>query len=671
MQSSRIPQTRSFAVAAAGSGLRSSLLALLAFPWAVHAIVVAMSALGAHPLSGRLSAALVLIAGMALTCAIPYVGMKRAAGGGVRVSAAPGGGVEPPMNGARVERSETALGVLGFTPGEDHGGGGPAGMKWEGMYRPLKILSNLLTVAACVAFFTAFLASILFPVVAYDAIAYRLPTIASWLDAGRIAWVPTDDPVRNGYPMGQEAVSAVLAALTGSMRFVGATSFVHVAAGAAAIWLLCEECGIRRPFARAAGATFVLVPMVLLNAPSGYVDAAFAGAVISLLCLVALCLSMETLDTGLVAITGIAAANVLSLKGTGLPFFAVVAAASLVFAVAKRRGARMALAIPFAAPGAFWALRNVLHTKNPFWPVELRLLGHTVLPGVGSADQILDTLHNTPLRLASASEGVRILSTWFELNGPARDFDDRMAGLGIAWVLVALPAIVAVVVQFARRRTPELRAPVIAIALTAVCFALQPMRWWPRYAIWVWGAGALSLGVVAEQWIRRGHGRRLIMGFGAFSVLMVTEGALALWHANGANLALERGSFYDPRHARNAVSWVDSKFWSLGLDEKKVICRGDWKPGTDNGNLDGVFAQLTPRPRVHLVSDDSGNWQKVRNGFQEAGCTDLLLFRGSPVLPLAAQDEQVSVERAVAFDPLFLVRRRAPVLVGTLDRRLP
>lgn len=557
---------------------------------------------------------------------------------------------------------------------EGSGESGPAGMNESGRagpYRPVTLLSNLLTVAACVAFFTAFLASVLLPVVAYDAIAYRLPTIASWLDAGRIAWVPTDDPVRNGYPMGQEAVSAVLAAMTGSMRFVGATSFIHVAAGAVAIWLVCEECGIRRPLARAAGATFVLAPMVLLNAPSGYVDAAFAGAVISLLCLIALCMSMETLDAGLIAITGIAAANVLSLKGTGLPFVAVVGTAAIVVALAKRHVARMALAVPFAAPGAFWVLRNVLHTKNPFWPVELRLLGHTVLPGVGSADQILDTLHNTPPSLASANEAVRILSTWLELNGPAGDFDDRMAGLGIAWVAVALPAIVVVLVEFVQRRTPELRAPVIAIVLTAVCFAVQPMRWWPRYVLWVWGAGAVSLGVVAEQWLRRGHGHRLIVGVSAFSFLAIGEGALALWHANGANLALERGSFYDPRRARNAISWVDPKFWSLGLGEKKVICRGDWKPGTDNGNLDGVFAQLAPRPRVHIVSDDSGNWQKVRNGFQEAGCTDLLLFRGSPVVPLAVQDEQVSVERAVAFDPLFIVRRRAPVLVGTLDRRPP
>lgn len=621
------PNSKPDPTSGAGTGLWRGLLVAVSFPWAVHTLVVGSSAVGLRPLSSRVAAFAILVTSAALSVAISHVATKRA-------------------KRARDERGE-AFGLA-------------------------KFLSQLLTVAAGIAFAVALLTSIALPIVAYDAIAYRLPTIASWLDVGRIAWVPTDDPVRNGYPMGQEAVSAVFAAMTGTMRFVAATSFVHVAAGAIAIWLFCEESGIRRPFARASGAAFVLVPMVLLNASSGYVDAAFAGAVVSLLCMVALAATAEPLHAGVVAAAGMAAANVVSLKGTGLPFLAIAFATTVWFARPKHRLPHLAPALAFAAPGAFWTVRNIVHTGNPIWPVEFRFLGRTILPGIGSADQILDVAHNTPPSLASAGEAVRILSTWLELNGPARDFDDRMAGLGIAWVLVAVPAVVAVLVAFVRHRNVELRAPVIVIALTAACFALQPMRWWPRYAIWVWGAGALSLGVVAERWARRERGTLLLIGFSTISALMLTEAALGLWHANGADLvSFRHGPAYDPRYARNAISWVDPKFWGLGLDEKKIVCRGDWKPGTDNGNLDGVFAQLTPRPRVHIVSDDSGNWQRVRKGFREAGCTDLLLFRGSPVLPLAVEDDQFSVEAAVAFDPLFVVRPRAAVLVGTLDRRLP
>src|SRR4030095_9326394 len=111
---------------------------------------------------------------------------------------------------------------------------------------------------------------------------------------------------------------------------------------------------------------------------------------VSLFCLVALCGTTETLHPGLVAATGMAAAAVVSLKGTGLPFVAIALIAALTFAVSKKRLLAMAPALAFAAPGAFWALRNVLHTGNPIWPVEVRLLGRAVLPGVGSAEQILD-----------------------------------------------------------------------------------------------------------------------------------------------------------------------------------------------------------------------------------------------------------------------------------------
>ena len=65
---------------------------------------------------------------------------------------------------------------------------------------------------------------------------HRLPVIADWLDAGRIAWLVTDDAVRNGYPLGQEAVSSVIVAATGSMRFVAGASFFYVAAGALSVW---------------------------------------------------------------------------------------------------------------------------------------------------------------------------------------------------------------------------------------------------------------------------------------------------------------------------------------------------------------------------------------------------------------------------------------------------
>lgn len=604
----------------------AGLLGVLGFPWFVHAAVVSFSALGAKPLASRAAAWTILVLGVAFA-----LGLAREVS---RVRGIP-------------EKPSVGLG-------------------------PSEAIARFVTVTAALAFVFALGAAITFPVVAYDALAYRVPVVADWLDAGRVAWVATDDPVRNGYPLGQEAVSAVVAAATGSMRFVSVTSFFHVAAGAIGIALLAENAGVRRDLARAGGALFVLAPMVILNAPSGYVDAAFAGEVIALLCTVTLVTEGSAPRLGAVA-AGMAAAHVLALKSTGLPFVALVAMGAAVRAwVYRRRRPRTAAALLFATPGAFWALRNLYHTGNPLWPAEIRVIGITLWPGPHTLDQLLDAAHNTPPELAPLGRAARIVYTWFAWKGPAMDFDHRLAGLGWAWPFFALPAIGSFLWRCARSTDAEgNRQGLFVIALTGACFALQPMSWWPRYTLWVWGAGALTIALEAERVLRSDRKALLPFALAALAGLLAFEGGIAVAHANGALGALARpGQWSDLRdlhRAANATAWVDPAFWRLGLERERNVCRGAWKMGTDNANLDGVFAQLMPRPKVHVVSDDDVGWKEVRHAWQESGCRELLLLQGSPALPLAARDPTVSVASTTAFDPLFVVRLRDADMLGRAE----
>lgn len=255
-----------------------ALVGVLGFPWFVHAAVVTLSALGFRPLQGRAMAAAIL--GAAVLAVATFV-----------IKAG-----------------------LATTTREEH----------RVLPAPSNGLAVALAAAGGVAFSLTLALAVTLPVIAYDALAYRLPVIANWLDAGRISWVTSDDPVRNGYPLGQEAVSAVVAAATGSLRLAGATSFFFVAAGALAICLLGEECGVRRSLARATGALFLLVPMVILNAPSGYVDAAFAGATVALFCLGGLLGEVAPVDSWLIVGAGMAAAHVLALKGNGIAIVSLV-----------------------------------------------------------------------------------------------------------------------------------------------------------------------------------------------------------------------------------------------------------------------------------------------------------------------------------------------------------
>ena len=47
------------------------------------------------------------------------------------------------------------------------------------------------------------------------------------------------------------------------------------------------------------------------------------------------------------------------------------------------------------------------------------------------------------------------------------------------------------------------------------------------------------------------------------------------------------------------VAGVDAGFVRRALCDKRDVCRTPWRLGTDDANLDGIVAQLSPRPRMH------------------------------------------------------------------------
>ena len=541
----------------------------------------------------------------------------------------------------------------------------------------MRQLLHVLTIAGLVAFWLPLLTAAFLPIIAYDAISYRLPVIAQWLDAGRIAWVSSDDPVRNGYPLGVEAVSALIAAASGGLHFADTTSYLYVAAAAAAIVWLARVCGVRPLVARAAAASFLLVPMLILNAPSGYVDAAFASACICLFCTAPLCVSSAS--PWIFLATGMATAHVLALKGTGLPFAVLVVGLCVLRALLQRRSpSRRALTafVAGAAPGLFWPLRNLVNTGNPLWPIRVNVGGKELLPGVGTAEQILDVAGNTPALLVGHAPPTRVLLTWLQWTGPALDFDYRLSGLGYAWLFIAVPSVLALL--YVAWRAPSVRArfaPVgFALLLTAACFALQPMAFWSRYTLWLWGIGALAIGCLFELLLRaHRNGFQLLFAL-AWVLTMVSEAGYALAHVHGIHLAVRRypqlsaasdaPGFLESMDLQHGIqakkSWIAPEFWQLELIHEAKVCRAEWKPYTDNANLDGVLAQLSPRPTVKIIPDDHVPWAETKRRWREAGCPSLMVFRGSPVLAAMLADPDVQSRRVRAFDALYVVRWREP-----------
>lgn len=494
------------------------------------------------------------------------------------------------------------------------------------------------------------------PVGAYDALEYRLPTIADWLDAGGLAWVDGDDALRNGYPLGLEAIAALVARATSTFDFVDALAPLFVAMGASALGGFLRELGVSRGHAALAAGLFLLVPIHLLNGPSGYVDAAFAGSVATLFVLVARWVHEARATTPRLVALGFATALVLAIKANGIGFAVAVlglGAVERARAFGVRRVLReLPVLMAAALPGTFFVVRNVVHTGNPIYPVEVRLLGHLVFRGEGSLDAVLSSASNLPPELASMPRMLRPPTVWLEPFGPARDFDDRLAGLGYAFALFGLPAAIAALVRV--RRDPTFPRAFVTLALaTGACFALQPLSFWPRYTSWLWALAACAIALGLERLVREGRAALAASFATALSLIVAAESAHALAHVKELSRHGRPLLAADRVHALATLSGADPGFVERSLVGRTDVCRTEWIEGTEDARIDGLVAQLEPRPRMHVLRGDELGTLVAEAARRH--CDALIVLGDSPMLRHVPASFEGRIAEARAFGVVHLV----------------
>jgi hypothetical protein len=339
------------------------------------------------------------------------------------------------------------------------------------------------------------------PDLSWDGNSYHIPMIHLWARRGYIHWIDFDyDPgpdwgwiihwLFNGYPKGAETISFLLVRACGSSHPVNTNNLVFLPLGVAGIAAAARSLGSSRLAAWTAGAAFGLVPVIVGQGLTAYVDASLACCVAGLVGCVSVV--FPRLLRGVVpwrAVPGLASAVgvTAAAKSSGLAP-SMLALALLVGACAWRvvriepsvsvegatleRDARWPLARVYLlflgavvvltlGVTSYWYLRSWAHTGNPLSPVRVAVLGHEIFAGVSIKDSVSEDAL-TPDFMSSWPSWKRVAFTWLQ-GGPGlgdllhkdlyawslaehhwprsiRWYDARDGGLGYLWALACIPA---------------------------------------------------------------------------------------------------------------------------------------------------------------------------------------------------------------------------------------
>jgi hypothetical protein len=368
-----------------------------------------------------------------------------------------------------------------------------------------------LALLASVEFVWRLLVAYVLPPYGFDALWYHLTAVAGWLQAERIG-------------MNQLALWSSVYPLNGELFFTWPTVFLRhdtwvdavqlgfAVIGGFAVAGIARGLGLSARAAASAGLLFFLTPVVISQSTSASVDLVFVSTF-----LVAYHFLLRFLRTGpfawgegkrpdlrLTALAGIAAGIALGAKSLGILYCGALALLLLVHlahAVSRRRlqlpvavVSFVVFLVPLVALGGFWYVRTWAKFENPFYPVEVDLLGHTLFSGLP-----IDNFLSAPPHPGSWWRS--ILGQWhqdqFLLVKPHYyNHDGRPSGFGPLWGYVAAPLLPLFAFAMLRKN----RAALVNFLLpVAIVFLAQPYNWWSRFTMLVLAAGLIGVSYAVQE----------------------------------------------------------------------------------------------------------------------------------------------------------------------------
>lgn len=293
-------------------------------------------------------------------------------------------------------------------------------------------------ITAAVASIAIVAAAYLLPVWQYDSLNYHLPFVNLVLQEGTSSAVPLDLRYVGTYPHAIEWIFVAMRATLPDDRLVDLAQAPFGVLGAAVIAALGRQLGARPSVAFAAAVAWLVMPAVLLQLPTNYIDVATATSYL----LAAYFLLRPTIEARHLCAAGMAIGLFLGSKPSA-PLGTMVLVAVLLVRVARSSawtagGAACLLALGL---GVESYVQGLLVFGNPVWPVEVHL-GPIHLPGPQTMEAVLSSGAGT--ERAHGSLLARVVASWTSLYATPV-FDMRVGGFGPLGLLALPVAAVAIV----------------------------------------------------------------------------------------------------------------------------------------------------------------------------------------------------------------------------------
>jgi len=357
----------------------------------------------------------------------------------------------------------------------------------------------LLVVTGLISLWTIFL-GLVFPVIDWDGNAYHMTYIGYVFQNHHIFDTFTNLAWIAGYPKGGEFIQMWNVLIPRNDILADLAQVPFAILGVYSLYYISTRLGVAAKHARFSSLAFLLLPIVINQMKTTYVD-----VLTSSLFIAGIALTLKSRYGRLdFLLLGIICSLLLSIKSSGLIFVAALVPLFLWKLWRQNKDESIAKLKTFAWQlglvalplifGAYWYVKNLFLYGTPLYPFGIKVAGIQLFPGKTFEEflgPVMDGFTQLPKGCLE-----RVWFTWTEQerwSGCLYNYDSTFAGLGPVWFVILLPAaILGIALAIWKKNYLFLYISAVAAAV----FALHPFNFYSRYTLFIALVGIIGFGLV-------------------------------------------------------------------------------------------------------------------------------------------------------------------------------